>query len=136
VNTSFVRELIEDKERTKEISEAIAKGQSSYGMQTFDQSLMGLYSAGFISYDEALRQASNPADFALRVSGIANTSDARWENVAPPQGAAVSAPAQRARPTGTATPAAGGAGGAKPTGAAAGAAADGDDAMHIERFGR
>ncbi|MBI3071019.1 MAG: type IV pilus twitching motility protein PilT [Deltaproteobacteria bacterium] len=133
VNTSYVRELIEDKERTKEIGEAIAKGQSSYGMQTFDQSLMALYSAGYISYDEALRQASNPADFALRVSGIANTSDARWENVAPPQAApaAAATPAPRARQTGAAPPA------AAPSGAKQkSAATEGEDDMQIERFGR
>ncbi len=38
--TARVRELIEDKDRTKEIPDAIAQGHQSYGMQTFDQSLM------------------------------------------------------------------------------------------------
>src|SRR5438045_4080754 len=40
--TGRVRELIEDKDRTKELSDAIAQGHHSYGMQTFDQSLMWL----------------------------------------------------------------------------------------------
>src|SRR6516165_9604443 len=40
--TARVRELIEDKDRTKEIPDAISQGHVSYGMQTFDQSLMGL----------------------------------------------------------------------------------------------
>ena len=35
-------ELIEDKDRTKEIHDAIAQGHQTYGMQTFDQSLMAL----------------------------------------------------------------------------------------------
>ncbi len=78
--TARVRELIEDPDRTKELADAIAKGHTTYGTQTFDQSLMSLYRAGVISYEEALRQASNPDDFALRVSGIAATSDSRWDN--------------------------------------------------------
>jgi twitching motility protein PilT len=48
-------------------------------MQTFDQSLMKLYTANLISYDEAIRQSSNPDDFALKISGISGTSDASWE---------------------------------------------------------
>jgi twitching motility protein PilT len=76
--TARVRELIEDADRTKELSEAISGG-STYGMQTFDQSLMALFQSQTISYEEAMRQASNPDDFALRVSGVAGTSDSRWD---------------------------------------------------------
>ncbi|RYZ34784.1 MAG: type IV pilus twitching motility protein PilT [Myxococcaceae bacterium] len=78
--TTRVRELIEDKDRTKEIHDAIAQGTDSYGMQTFDQSLMGLVRNGLVTYDEAHRQASNPDDFALRFSGISGTSDSKWDN--------------------------------------------------------
>lgn len=78
-STARVRELIEDKDRTKEIRDAIAQGHVSYGMQTFDQSLMALYKNQAITYEEALRQASNPDDFALRLSGIASTSDSSWD---------------------------------------------------------
>jgi len=77
--TGRVRELIEDKDRTKEIPDAIAQGNVAYGMQTFDQSLMWLLKSSLISYEEALRQASNPDDFALRVSGVSSTSDAKWD---------------------------------------------------------
>jgi twitching motility protein PilT len=48
-------------------------------MQTFDQSLLGLYKKGIITYDEALMTASNPDDFALRVKGIQSTSDMSQE---------------------------------------------------------
>lgn len=75
-----VRELVEDKERTKEINDAISQGYTTYGMQTFDQSLMQLLSAKFITYEEALRWSSNPDDFALRVSGVGGTSDSRWDD--------------------------------------------------------
>src|SRR4029079_4668292 len=47
---------------------------------TFDQSLMGLYRKELITYDEAMRQASNPDDFALHVRGITSPSDARWDS--------------------------------------------------------
>jgi twitching motility protein PilT len=77
--TSRVRELIEDKDRTKEINDAIAQGHLSYGMQTFDQSLMALLKANLITYEEALRQATNRDDFALRLSGVASTSDSKWD---------------------------------------------------------
>ena len=75
VNTGRVRELVEDKDRTKEIHEAIAKGHVSYGMQTFDQSLWDLFQAGLINYETALDNASNADDFKLRMQGISSTSD-------------------------------------------------------------
>jgi twitching motility protein PilT len=78
--TARVRELIEDKDRTKEIHDAIAQGFDTYGMQTFDQSLMGLVRNGLVSYEEAHRQATNPDDFALRFSGISGTADSKWDN--------------------------------------------------------
>ena len=34
----------------------------------------------FTSYEEALAQSSNPDDFALKVRGVASTSDRRWED--------------------------------------------------------
>ncbi len=74
-----VRECIDDKDKTKQLNDAIAQGFVSYGMQSFDQSLMRLYSNKLITYDEALRQSSNPDDFALKISGISSTSDASWE---------------------------------------------------------
>jgi twitching motility protein PilT len=77
--TARVREMIEDKDRTKEIHDAIAQGFDSYGMQTFDQSLMGLVRNGLVSYEEAHRQATNPDDFALRFSGISGTADSKWD---------------------------------------------------------
>jgi twitching motility protein PilT len=80
VCTSRVRELIEDKDRTKEITDAISKGHTTYGMQTFDQSLMGLLKNNYVTYEEALRQSTNPDDFALRVSGISSTSDGTWDD--------------------------------------------------------
>ena len=80
INTARVRELIEDKDRTREIADAIAQGHQAYGMQTFDQSLMSLVQQNIVAYEEALRQASNPDDFALRFSGISGTSNSIWDD--------------------------------------------------------
>ena len=79
INTARVREYIEDKDKTRKIRDAIGQGYTTYGMQTFDQSLMALYKDKLISLEEALRQASNPDDLALRVRGISSTSDLKWE---------------------------------------------------------
>jgi twitching motility protein PilT len=79
IATNRIRECIDDKEKTKQIHDAIAQGFISYGMQTFDQSLMQLYTKQLITYDEALRQSTNPDDFALKVSGISSTSDSSWD---------------------------------------------------------
>jgi twitching motility protein PilT len=98
--TSRVKELIEDKDRTKEIPDAISQGHVSYGMQTFDQSLMALLKVGVITYDEALRQATNADDFALRVSGVSGTSDSKWDSFEKPP----DAPISHARPATTPSP--------------------------------
>jgi twitching motility protein PilT len=79
IGTARIKECIDDKDKTKQIPEAISQGVVSYGMQSFDQSLMQLYSKKLITYEEALRQSSNPDDFALKVSGISSTSDLSWE---------------------------------------------------------
>jgi twitching motility protein PilT len=79
IGTARIRECIYDEEKTKQIPEAISQGVVAYGMQSFDQSLMQLYSKKLITYEEALRQSSNPDDFALKISGISSTSDLSWD---------------------------------------------------------
>lgn len=41
---------------------------------SFDQSLMHLYATQLITYEEALRQSSNPDDFSLKASGVSSAS--------------------------------------------------------------
>jgi twitching motility protein PilT len=79
VSTSRVRECVSDENRQREIRDAIAEGAVSYGMQTFDQSLMQLFKRKLVSYETALAAATNPDDFALFVRGISGTSEGRWE---------------------------------------------------------
>jgi twitching motility protein PilT len=78
LSTARIRECIADEVKTRDIHDAIAQGHATYGMQTFDQSLMMMFRKGLITYDEAVRNASNPDDFALKVSGISGTSESRW----------------------------------------------------------
>jgi twitching motility protein PilT len=80
VSTARVKECIVDKDKTSEINDAISKGYTSYGMQSFDQSLMFLMQENLITYEEALKHCTNPDDFALRVKGILATSDVSWED--------------------------------------------------------
>jgi len=77
--TKRIQELIEDETRTRELPDAIAQGTSSYGMQSFDQALMGLLRKRLVSYDEALKSSDNPEDFKLRVSGVSSASGGSWE---------------------------------------------------------
>ena len=80
VSTARVRECIGDKDRTKEIHDAISKGYTTYGMQSFDQSLMQHVKAGVVTYEEALNHVSNADDFALRFRGIESASDGTFEH--------------------------------------------------------
>jgi twitching motility protein PilT len=76
VSTGLIRDYIINEEKSSLIREAIAAGTSQYGMQTFDQSLFRLFQSGLISLEEALRNASNAAEFKMRVSGILSAEQA------------------------------------------------------------
>ena len=82
VATPFIKDCIIDKEKTHLIQGAIAQGTSQYGMQTFDQSIFSLFSQQLITYEEALRWASNVDEFKLRVQGISTTSDQARDQMA------------------------------------------------------
>src|SRR6187397_2147869 len=82
ISTPFIRDCIVDKEKTHMIHGAIAAGTSQYGMQTFDQSIFSLFQLGFVSYEEALRWATNVDEFKLRVQGISTTSEVSRDEMA------------------------------------------------------
>ncbi len=81
VNTAAVRDNIRDMGKSLNIPELIAGGTVQYGMQSFDQSLMNWHQKGVISYEDALYNATNPSEFALRIQGVAGASDSKWENL-------------------------------------------------------
>jgi twitching motility protein PilT len=82
ISTPFIRDCIVDKEKTHLIHGAIAAGTSQYGMQTFDQSIFHLFEQKLITYDEALRWASNKDEFKLKVQGISTTAGISQDQMA------------------------------------------------------
>ena len=82
ITTAFIRDCIVDKDKTHLIHSAIASGTSQYGMQTFDQSIFSLFEQGLISYEDALRWASNVDEFKLKVQGISTTADVARDQMA------------------------------------------------------
>jgi twitching motility protein PilT len=78
INTPTVRDQIRDMDKTLNIPDLIKEGTVQYGMQSFDQALMAYYSQGIISYESAVFYATSPSEFALRVQGVAGTSDTSW----------------------------------------------------------
>ena len=82
VATPFIRDCIVDKDKTHLIAGAIAQGTSQYGMQTFDQSIFSLFQRDLITYEEALRWASNVDEFKLKVQGISTTADMSRDQMA------------------------------------------------------
>ena len=81
VNSAAVADNIRDMNKALNIPDLIAEGGVSYGMQSFDQSLMRWLQEGTIAYDEAVRNATNPSEFALRVSGISAASDRTFNDL-------------------------------------------------------
>ena len=79
VGTGIVRDCIKDKEKTATIPAVMIQGTSQYGMQTFDQSLLGLYRGEMITYETARDAASNPDDFELKVKGVMSTGEMTME---------------------------------------------------------
>ena len=66
-----IRDLILNPEQTHMIYDIVAES-SFYGMQTFDQALLGLFRAGLIELDDARSAATNAHDFqiALQQEGL------------------------------------------------------------------
>ena len=62
--TGRVRDMIVNPSQTGKLNEVISTG-AYYGMQTFDQALFGHVKAGLVSFDDAMKVASSPADFKL-----------------------------------------------------------------------
>jgi twitching motility protein PilT len=70
INTAAVQYNIRDISKQLNIPDLIAEGSVQYGMQSFDQSLFHWYQEGVISYESAIFYATNPSEFALKVSGV------------------------------------------------------------------
>jgi twitching motility protein PilT len=87
--TARIKDMVMDPELTGNIPEAIAEG-GYYGMQTFDQALLGHLQAGRIEMDVAMAMATSPHDFKL-MAASGGLSASSMENV--DQGAGEEVPA-------------------------------------------
>jgi twitching motility protein PilT len=65
--TGRVRDMILNPDETGRLHEVISEG-GYYGMQTFDQALLGHVQSGHVAMDDALKAATHPHDFKLLVS--------------------------------------------------------------------
>jgi twitching motility protein PilT len=79
IGTAVIRDCIREARRTLEIPVFIAQRASQYGMQTFDQCLLGLHRDGVIAYETAREHASSPDDFDLKARGIFSTGELTFE---------------------------------------------------------
>jgi twitching motility protein PilT len=73
VVTGRVQDLILNPNETGKITEVISEG-SYYGMQTFDQALLGYVTEGVISEEVAMETATSPHDFKLMLSAGGQTA--------------------------------------------------------------
>jgi twitching motility protein PilT len=71
--TARIKDMIMDPDMTGMIPEAISEG-AYYGMQTFDQALLGHLQAGRISEEEAMNMATSPHDFKLMIASGGQSS--------------------------------------------------------------
>ena len=71
VSNGRIRDLILNPTQTHLIPDILAES-SFYGMQTFDQALLGLFRAELVTIDDAMAASSHPHDFqmALRQEGL------------------------------------------------------------------
>ena len=77
VSTARVREYVADQGEVSRAARRHRAGHTTYGMQTFDQSLMSLFRSGLITYDEALAQCHQPR--RLRAQGARHRLDQRLD---------------------------------------------------------
>jgi twitching motility protein PilT len=72
-----IKDMIANPQKTREIQLAIEEG-GTFGMQSFDQSLMGLLRKNLITFEEAKAASTNPDDFDLRYKGVTSMDGERW----------------------------------------------------------
>lgn len=78
VNNPGIRQMIEKRESGSVLMEAIEEGQTTWGMQSFDQSLMELIMKGHISLEEALTLSTSPEDLRIRFMGVKQMDGKAW----------------------------------------------------------
>jgi twitching motility protein PilT len=97
IQTGRVRDMIMDPTQTGRIHEVIGEGEY-YGMQTFDQALLGHLQAGGVTMEEALKAATHPHDFKLLVASEGRRSTSMADVVSGPPNGTGDAPRAPAAP--------------------------------------
>jgi twitching motility protein PilT len=64
-----VFDRIIDETKTHTLADVIREGEF-YGMQSFDQAILGLFKDGTVSYEAALGAASNTHDFKVKIEQL------------------------------------------------------------------
>jgi twitching motility protein PilT len=74
VSTPYIKDCIQDPDKTSLIADAIVAGGSEYGMQSFDQAILKLCQDGVVTVAEAERAVTNVEEFRMRLRGITSGS--------------------------------------------------------------
>ncbi len=88
IGTLTAQRCIEDPMRTGQLDQVIAEGRDTYGMQTFNQSVLEWYQKGMVSYEEARRNATSQTDFEVEVERLALAADVATRKPIPASGGA------------------------------------------------
>src|SRR5215208_5998615 len=83
-STSRVKDMVMNPEDTARLTDAISEG-TYYGMQTFDQALLGHVQSGRVTMDEAIKAATSPHDFKLLVAADGQRSTSVEQLMAEPE---------------------------------------------------
>jgi twitching motility protein PilT len=75
IGTLTVQRCIEEPSRTAQLPSVIAEGRDTYGMQTFNQSVIDWYQKGMVSYEEARRSATSQTDYEVEVERLTLAAD-------------------------------------------------------------
>jgi twitching motility protein PilT len=79
VSNARVVDCIKDPKKTHEIPDVMTQSYTTYGMQSFDMSLMQLVTKGLVTIEAALENATNAGDFKLRLQGVSGSDEARYD---------------------------------------------------------
>jgi twitching motility protein PilT len=74
VSTPYIKDCIQDPDKTGLIADAIVAGGSEYGMQSFDQAILKLCQDGVVTVAEAEKSVTNVEEFRMRLRGITSGS--------------------------------------------------------------
>ena len=84
IGTLTIQRCIEDPTRAGQITLAIAEGRDTYGMQTFNQSVLDYYQRGMISYEVARRTATSATDFEVEAERLSLAAEVAGRTAARP----------------------------------------------------